>query len=68
MVLVTNANESYVALGYIYIFFNTLLTSFLCFNQDLTKGNDTSIPEFDYQEKKRVGYKAIKSASSAVVS
>ncbi|RZB41983.1 Uridine-cytidine kinase C isoform A [Glycine soja] len=35
--------------------------------EDLTKGNDTSIPEFDYQEKKRVGYKAIKSASSAVV-
>ncbi|CAJ1939591.1 unnamed protein product [Sphenostylis stenocarpa] len=35
--------------------------------EDLTKGNDTLIPKFDYQQKKRVGYKAIKSASSGVV-
>lgn len=33
----------------------------------MTKGKDTLIPKFDYQQKKRVGYKAIKSASSGVV-
>lgn len=36
--------------------------------QDLTKGKDTSIPVFDFQEKRRVGSKEIKSASSGVVS
>ncbi|KAK7362560.1 hypothetical protein VNO77_04676 [Canavalia gladiata] len=35
--------------------------------EDLTKGNDILIPEFDYQQKRRVGYKTIKSASSGVV-
>ncbi|XP_028758998.1 uncharacterized protein LOC114717930 isoform X2 [Neltuma alba] len=35
--------------------------------EDLTKGNDTRIPVFDYQQKRHVGYKAIKSASSGVV-
>lgn len=35
--------------------------------EDLTKGNDTLIPEFDYQKKKCVSYKAIKSTSSGVV-
>ncbi|KAK7252000.1 hypothetical protein RIF29_35663 [Crotalaria pallida] len=35
--------------------------------EDLTKGNDTLIPVFDYQQKRRVGYKATKSASSGVV-
>jgi len=34
----------------------------------LTKGDDTLIPEFDYQQKRRVGYKKIMSASSGVVS
>ncbi|KAI9071431.1 hypothetical protein K1719_046601 [Acacia pycnantha] len=34
---------------------------------DLTQGNDTVIPVFDYQQKRRVGYKAIKNASSGVV-
>ncbi|XP_054823316.1 uncharacterized protein LOC129321546 isoform X1 [Prosopis cineraria] len=35
--------------------------------EDLTKGNDTLIPVFDYQQKRRVGYKTIKSSSSGVV-
>ncbi|GMY18607.1 uridine-cytidine kinase c [Fagus crenata] len=35
--------------------------------EDLTKGKDTLIPVFDYQQKRRVGSKAIKSASSGVV-
>jgi hypothetical protein len=35
--------------------------------EDLTKGNDTLVPEFDYQQKRRVGYKKIMSASSGVV-
>ncbi|KDP38059.1 hypothetical protein JCGZ_04702 [Jatropha curcas] len=35
--------------------------------EDLIKGNDTSIPVFDYEQKGRVGSKAIKSASSGVV-
>ncbi|KAI9079828.1 hypothetical protein K1719_038238 [Acacia pycnantha] len=35
--------------------------------EDLTQGNDTVIPVFDYQQKRRVGYKAIKNASSGVV-
>ncbi|KAJ7942997.1 Uridine-cytidine kinase C [Quillaja saponaria] len=35
--------------------------------EDLTKGEDTSVPMFDYQQKKRVGYKAIKSSLSGVV-
>ncbi|EEF36366.1 uridine cytidine kinase I, putative [Ricinus communis] len=35
--------------------------------EDLLKGNDTSIPVFDYQQKKRVGSQAIQSASSGVV-
>ncbi|TQD71828.1 hypothetical protein C1H46_042639 [Malus baccata] len=35
--------------------------------EDLTKGEDTLIPVFDYQQKKRVGSKTIKSASSGVV-
>ncbi|XP_068333123.1 uncharacterized protein [Pyrus communis] len=35
--------------------------------EDLTKGGDTLIPVFDYQQKKRVGSKTIKSASSGVV-
>ncbi|KAH1088000.1 hypothetical protein AAZX31_07G201800 [Glycine max] len=43
--------------------FDTLIKNL----EDLTKGNDTSIPEFDYQQKRRVGYKAIKSPSSVVV-
>uniref|UniRef100_A0A2N9F377 Uncharacterized protein n=1 Tax=Fagus sylvatica TaxID=28930 RepID=A0A2N9F377_FAGSY len=34
--------------------------------EDLTKGKDTLIPVFDYQQKRRVGSKAIKSASSGV--
>lgn len=33
----------------------------------MTKADDTLIPVFDYQQKRRVGYKAIKSASSGVV-
>ncbi|XP_061355607.1 uncharacterized protein LOC133300127 isoform X3 [Gastrolobium bilobum] len=43
--------------------FDTLIKNL----EDLTKGNDTLIPEFDYQQKRRVGYKAVKSASSGVV-
>ncbi|XP_020201832.1 uncharacterized protein LOC109787695 isoform X1 [Cajanus cajan] len=43
--------------------FDTLIKNL----EDLTKGNDTLIPEFDYQLKRRVGYKAIKSTSSGVV-
>ncbi|XP_052731565.1 uncharacterized protein LOC108342857 isoform X3 [Vigna angularis] len=43
--------------------FDTLIKNL----EDLTKGKDTLIPKFDYQKKKRVGYKAIKSASSGVV-
>ncbi|KAL9277231.1 hypothetical protein ACSQ67_025239 [Phaseolus vulgaris] len=43
--------------------FDTLIKNL----EDLTKGKDTLIPKFDYQQKKRVGYKAIKSASSGVV-
>ncbi|XWS69332.1 hypothetical protein CRYUN_Cryun04dG0170100 [Craigia yunnanensis] len=35
--------------------------------EDLTKGKDTMIPVFDFQQKKRVGSKAIKSATSGVV-
>ncbi|KAE8022856.1 hypothetical protein FH972_008619 [Carpinus fangiana] len=35
--------------------------------EDLTKGKDILIPVFDYQQKRRVGSKAIKSASSGVV-
>ncbi|EOY00978.1 P-loop containing nucleoside triphosphate hydrolases superfamily protein isoform 1 [Theobroma cacao] len=35
--------------------------------EDLTKGKDTMIPVFDFQQKKRVGPKAIKSTSSSVV-
>ncbi|XP_019421731.1 PREDICTED: uncharacterized protein LOC109331593 isoform X2 [Lupinus angustifolius] len=43
--------------------FDTLIKNL----EDLTEGNDTSIPVFDYPQKRRVGYKAIKSASSGVV-
>ncbi|XP_022638796.1 uncharacterized protein LOC106768623 isoform X2 [Vigna radiata var. radiata] len=43
--------------------FDTLIKNL----EDLIKGKDTLIPKFDYQQKKRVGYKAIKSASSGVV-
>ncbi|KAF3432185.1 hypothetical protein FNV43_RR26924 [Rhamnella rubrinervis] len=35
--------------------------------EDLTKGKDTLIPVFDYDHKRRVGSKTIKSASSGVV-
>lgn len=35
--------------------------------EDLTKGKDTMIPVFDFQQKKRVGSKAIKSETSGVV-
>ncbi|KAK7339141.1 hypothetical protein VNO77_19789 [Canavalia gladiata] len=35
--------------------------------EDLTKVNDILIPEFDYQQKRFVSYKTIKSASSSVV-
>ncbi|KAK3221702.1 hypothetical protein Dsin_008727 [Dipteronia sinensis] len=35
--------------------------------EDLTKGKDTLIPMFDFQQKRRFGTKAIKSASSGVV-
>ncbi|OMO60616.1 Uridine kinase [Corchorus capsularis] len=35
--------------------------------EDLTKGKDTMIPVFDFQQKKRVGSKAVKSASTSVV-
>ncbi|KAM6548086.1 hypothetical protein CsatB_019762 [Cannabis sativa] len=35
--------------------------------EDLTKGKDTMIPVFDYQQKKRVGSETIMSASSGVV-
>ncbi|XP_058730672.1 uncharacterized protein LOC131602546 isoform X3 [Vicia villosa] len=35
--------------------------------EDLTKGKDTLIPEFDYQQKRRIGYKKIMSTSSGVV-
>lgn len=35
--------------------------------EDLAKGKDTSIPVFDYQQKRRVGLKPVKSASSGVV-
>ncbi|PON78778.1 Uridine kinase-like [Parasponia andersonii] len=35
--------------------------------EDLTKGKDTLIPVFDYQQKRRVGSETIKSASSGVV-
>ncbi|XP_045813448.1 uncharacterized protein LOC123907292 isoform X2 [Trifolium pratense] len=43
--------------------FDTLIKNL----EDLTKGNDTLVPEFDYQQKRRVGYKKIMSASSGVV-
>ncbi|KAM3741411.1 hypothetical protein ACB098_08G174900 [Castanea mollissima] len=43
--------------------FNTLVQNL----EDLTKGKDTLIPVFDYQQKRRIGSKAIKSASSGVV-
>ncbi|XP_027348583.1 uncharacterized protein LOC113860126 isoform X4 [Abrus precatorius] len=43
--------------------FDTLIKNL----EDLTKGNDTLIPEFDYQQKRRVGYKTIKSAPSGVI-
>ncbi|KAJ1385087.1 P-loop containing nucleoside triphosphate hydrolase [Sesbania bispinosa] len=43
--------------------FDTLIKNL----EDLTKGDDTLIPEFDYQQKRRVCYKTIKSASSGVV-
>ncbi|XP_019421732.1 PREDICTED: uncharacterized protein LOC109331593 isoform X3 [Lupinus angustifolius] len=43
--------------------FDTLIKNL----EDLTEGNDTSIPVFDYPQKRRVGYKAIKSASSGVI-
>eukprot|EP00258_Populus_trichocarpa_P049904 XP_024465923.1 uncharacterized protein LOC7475527 isoform X2 [Populus trichocarpa] len=35
--------------------------------EDLTKGKDTLTPMFDYQQKRRIGSKGIKSASSGVV-
>ncbi|XP_034911152.1 uncharacterized protein [Populus alba] len=35
--------------------------------EDLTKGKDTLIPMFDYQQKRRIGSKGIKSTSSGVV-
>lgn len=35
--------------------------------EDLTKGEDTLTPVFDFQEKKHVGFKAIESALSGVV-
>ncbi|KAL6186929.1 hypothetical protein ACLB2K_043047 [Fragaria x ananassa] len=35
--------------------------------EDLTKGEDTLVPVFDYQQKKRVGSTTIQSASSGVV-
>ncbi|XWS63926.1 hypothetical protein CRYUN_Cryun06bG0143400 [Craigia yunnanensis] len=35
--------------------------------EDLTKGKDTMIPVFDFQQKKRVGSKVIKSSTSGVV-
>ncbi|KAH8500635.1 hypothetical protein H0E87_015753, partial [Populus deltoides] len=35
--------------------------------EDLTKGKDTLIPVFDYQQKRRIGSKRIKSISSGVV-
>ncbi|KAK8655646.1 hypothetical protein V6N13_108219 [Hibiscus sabdariffa] len=35
--------------------------------EDLTEGKDTMIPVFDFQQKKRVGSKAVKSAMSGVV-
>ncbi|XP_031268779.1 uncharacterized protein LOC116127269 isoform X2 [Pistacia vera] len=35
--------------------------------EDLTKGKDTLLPMFDFQQKRRIGTKAIKSASSGVV-
>ncbi|MED6226208.1 hypothetical protein PIB30_101264, partial [Stylosanthes scabra] len=35
--------------------------------EDLIKGDDTLVPVFDYQQKRRVGYKAIKSTASGVV-
>ncbi|MED6173166.1 hypothetical protein PIB30_056713, partial [Stylosanthes scabra] len=34
---------------------------------DLIKGDDTLVPVFDYQQNRRVGYKAIKSTASGVV-
>ncbi|XP_030949232.1 uncharacterized protein LOC115972952 isoform X4 [Quercus lobata] len=43
--------------------FNTLVQNL----EDLTKGKDTMIPVFDYQQKRRIGSKAIKSASSGVL-
>ncbi|KAE9607296.1 putative uridine kinase [Lupinus albus] len=43
--------------------FDTLIKNL----EDLTEGNDTSILVFDDPQKRRVGYKAIKSASSGVV-
>ena len=49
-------------------YMHTKLTFLIFGNQDLTEGNDTVIPVFDYQQKRRVGYKAIMSASSGVVS
>ncbi|KAL1359492.1 uncharacterized protein LOC107484176 isoform X1 [Arachis duranensis] len=35
--------------------------------EDLIKGDDTLVPVFDYQQKRRVGYKAIKSTASGVI-
>ncbi|XP_050373244.1 uncharacterized protein LOC126790911 isoform X2 [Argentina anserina] len=35
--------------------------------EDLTKGEDTLVPVFDYQQKKRIGSTTIQSASSGVV-
>ncbi|KAJ4841292.1 hypothetical protein Tsubulata_030569 [Turnera subulata] len=35
--------------------------------EDLTRGEDTTIPIFDYQQKRRVGSKQIKSSTSGVV-
>ncbi|XP_057419594.1 uncharacterized protein LOC130713804 isoform X2 [Lotus japonicus] len=43
--------------------FDTLIKNL----EDLTTGDDTLIPEFDYQQKRCIGFKAIKSTSSGVV-
>ncbi|XP_011038640.1 PREDICTED: uncharacterized protein LOC105135462 isoform X4 [Populus euphratica] len=43
--------------------FDTLIQNL----EDLTKGKDTSIPMFDYQQKRRIGSKGINSTSSGVV-
>lgn len=44
------------------------LTVPYCPTQDLIIGKDTTIPVFDYQEKKRIGLQEIKNSSSGVVS